>query len=218
MPAVQPPPSRAAAEAVYDDLKDVILRTVRRFVRRYRTDFEETLSRANLHFVEALRGYDPAMGTTIEQRVVYLIKMRLLDWKRTDAERAAKLTVHQMGHRAAALRSAFAQHEGEITDQGNWMRGKFGRTFTDTDFGLFPDAPDPTPSPTDPALDDLSPDARAAVDLLLFSDAVAPPDPGRRVGPADARAAVRAYLRREKGWSRDRVATAFVEIRAVLGR
>lgn len=209
MPVTAPRASKAAVEEVYADLelrRRVVTTTAMWFVKRHRTDADETIARANLHFLEAYHTFDPHAGTTLEQRVVYTIRMRLFDWVRACAADAGRTERLRRGI-GQAVASLAADGDGDALDV------KFGRRLAWDNWENVPGRPDATPSPTDPVLADLSPDAREAVRLTVF--VAAPERSPRRVGPADARAAVRKQLR-GRGWTKGRVRRAFDEIRAAL--
>lgn len=87
MPALTRTVSKAAAAEVYDDLKELVDRTARRFARKYNRDFRECRANALTYFMEAYLSHDPDRGTDLEQRVVFLVWKGLLTETRLAAQR-----------------------------------------------------------------------------------------------------------------------------------
>lgn len=83
--------SRAAMSDVYEDQSACVERVARRFARKYHRDPEETIAEANYHFVEAVRTFDGSTGTTVGQRIGFLIERRLLDTLRMELDDQALL-------------------------------------------------------------------------------------------------------------------------------
>lgn len=82
--------SKAAIEAVYEDLEPKITRLCRAVAARYRLDFEETVADANLHFLEAYHTFDRTKGD-LTARVLYVVKERLRDRVRRLAVSARRM-------------------------------------------------------------------------------------------------------------------------------
>lgn len=81
------PVSKAVIAEVYEDLRPLIEKTAAEFASLYRRDPVETLSDANLHFLEAYHGFDRSRGVTLEQRLQFILWRRLTDGLRQDQKR-----------------------------------------------------------------------------------------------------------------------------------
>lgn len=78
--------TRAALEAVYEDLAPDIEAAARRHAAKYNDDPDESLSDAQLVFLEAYHSHDPSKSD-FGQRLGYLLPLRLLERARGYAKR-----------------------------------------------------------------------------------------------------------------------------------
>lgn len=90
MPTIRPRAGRDAVAEVYADLEPLLRQIAARFVRRYGGDRDEALADANLFFLEAYHGHDPARGK-LETRVQFVVWNRLVDRARREAKARARL-------------------------------------------------------------------------------------------------------------------------------
>ncbi len=82
-----PRANRAVVTDVYEDLAPLVRSVADQFSGKYKRDRDETRAEANLHFLEAYHNYNFEHGTTLEQRVVFIVWTRLKDTMLTERER-----------------------------------------------------------------------------------------------------------------------------------
>ena len=90
-------------DEAYEQVKNLIYDTVWKFKRRYGGDFEELLSDANYHFIEAWNDYDPDYGTKLSTFVRNAIWFNLIDQLRRKATRdrhimVSSVTIENQGY------------------------------------------------------------------------------------------------------------------------
>lgn len=84
----------------YNDVQEIIIKTVRAFHRKYGGDIDELTGEANLHFLAAYDSYDMNFGKSFDNWVRYVIWKRLLETVRQNAKRkkilGERVPLHQV--------------------------------------------------------------------------------------------------------------------------